>query len=162
MTTSIPLPCRCRSIACTHNVPDGEDFCAECQDLIRPGETMTEAAKRHTIINPEGIVVGFGKDVRPAVILDAQGYDRLAMVLLGAFKQAAHGKGKERHADAQPFEDQPMVSINKTLGTIDGYLFQAAKKAHEAKRLPKDRAIAELLGAINYLAGAVIHIEDTQ
>lgn len=28
---------RCRSIGCTHNVPDGEDFCAECTDLVRPG-----------------------------------------------------------------------------------------------------------------------------
>ena len=38
-------------------------------------------------------------------------------------------------------------------------LGQAAKKAHESQRLPAGRDVAELLGAINYLAGAVIALE---
>lgn len=38
-------------------------------------------------------------------------------------------------------------------------LGQAAKKSQEAQRLPKDRAAAELLGAIVYLAGAIIDLE---
>lgn len=88
------------------------------------------------------------------------GYQKLADVLRRAYEQAAVGKGKERHAsDGVMFEDQPMSSINRTLGSIDGFLYQAAKKASEARRLPAGRAQAELLGAINYLAGAVIALD---
>lgn len=85
------------------------------------------------------------------------GYDRLFRVLMAALDQAASGKGKERHAsDGVAFEDQPMSSINRTLNSVDGFLYQAAKKAQESRRLPSGRAQAELLGAINYLAGAAI------
>lgn len=92
--------------------------------------------------------------------LSAPGYEKLAEVLQRAFEQASAGKGKERHAsDGVPFEDQPMSSINRTLGSIDGFLYQASKKAAEARRLPTGRAQAELLGAINYLAGAVIALD---
>ena len=52
-----------------------------------------------------------------------------------------------------------MTTINAMLGSVDGFLYQAIKKTVESKRLPKDRAVAELLGAINYLAGAVIALE---
>lgn len=85
------------------------------------------------------------------------GYDKLFRVLMAALDQAASGKGKERHAsDGVAFEDQPMSSINRTLSSVDGFLYQAAKKAQESRRLPGGRAQAELLGAINYLAGAAI------
>lgn len=88
------------------------------------------------------------------------GYDKLFDVLMQAFKQAAGGKGKERHARAGvAFEDQPMSTINKQLGSIDGLIYQAHKKSLESKRLPDGRAQAELLGAINYLAGAVIALD---
>ena len=39
---------------------------------------------------------------------------------------------------------------------------QAMKKAQESSRMEPDRAIAELLGAINYLASAVLIIEEQQ
>lgn len=85
------------------------------------------------------------------------GYDKLFRVLMAALDQAAAGKGKERHAsDGVAFEDQPMSSINRTLNSVDGFLYQAAKKAQESRRLPSGRAQAELYGAINYLAGAAI------
>lgn len=88
------------------------------------------------------------------------GYDKLFDVLMQAFEQAAGGKGKERHArDGVAFEDQPMSQINKQLGSIDGFIYQAHKKSLEAKRLPDGRAQAELLGSINYIAGAVIAID---
>jgi hypothetical protein len=90
----------------------------------------------------------------------APGYERLADVLVRAHDQAAKGKGKERHAsEGVAFEDQPMSAINRMIGSQDGFIYQAIKKAIESKRLPKERAVAELLGAINYLAGAVIHLE---
>ncbi len=92
--------------------------------------------------------------------LNQPGYETLADVLARAFAQAATGKGKERHAGAGvPFERQPMTTINIEQGSIDGFLYQARKKALEAKRLPAGRAQAELLGAINYLAGAVIALD---
>ena len=88
------------------------------------------------------------------------GYEKLADVLQRAYDQAATGKGKERHAgDGVPFERQPMSTINIEQGSIDGFLYQARKKALESKRLPAGRAQAELLGAINYLAGAVIALD---
>ena len=92
--------------------------------------------------------------------MNVPGYDSLADVLQRAYDQAANGKGKDRHAgDGVAFENQPMATINREQGSIDGYLYQARKKAIEARRLPHGRAQAELLGAINYLAGAVIALD---
>lgn len=88
------------------------------------------------------------------------GYDQLRRVLAMAVEQAARGKGKERHATpGEPFELQQIVTIGKWLGSFDGEVFQACKKAIEAKRLPKRKAINELLGSINYLAAAVLLAE---
>jgi hypothetical protein len=97
----------------------------------------------------------------PVYFFEVPGYDELAGVLRRAYGQAAVGKGKERHAgkDNKPFELQPMSTINREQGSIDGFLYQARKKALEAKGLPDGRAQAELLGAINYLAGAVIALD---
>lgn len=88
------------------------------------------------------------------------GYDKLFAVLMQAFEQASGGKGKERHAkEGVPFEDQPMSTINRQLGSIDGFIYQAHKKSLESKRLPDGRGQAELLGAVNYLCGAVIALD---
>jgi hypothetical protein len=87
-------------------------------------------------------------------------YAKLADVLSRALKQASEGKGKERHAnDGVPFEEQPMSTICREQGSVDGMLFQARKKSLESKRLPAGRDVAEVLGAINYLAGVVIAYE---
>jgi len=93
-----------------------------------------------------------------SVTMDALGYSSLACVLGRAFDQAANGKGKERHAGELPFDQQPMQTLCGLYG-VGFALGQAAKKTQEAQRLPRDRAVAELLGAINYLAGAVIFME---
>ncbi|HZZ06302.1 hypothetical protein [Paraburkholderia sp.] len=104
----------------------------------------------------------FAKQTRgePMAIF-APGYDSLASVLRRAFEQASKGKGAERHAQSSPFEAQPMQTISELVG-IGFTLGQAMKKAQEAQRLPHDAAIRELLGAINYIAGAVIFMERTQ
>lgn len=89
------------------------------------------------------------------------GYERLAGVLDRAYNQAAKGKGKERHAGDRPFHEQPMQQISELMGSIDGMVFQAIKKVNEARKLPTaERQVAELLGAINYIAGMVIFIEN--
>lgn len=87
-----------------------------------------------------------------------KGYERLDDVLARAYQQASAGKGKERHAVDAPFHEQPMQKLCELYG-VGFALGQAAKKAQESMRLPHERAVAELLGAINYLAGAVICLE---
>lgn len=91
--------------------------------------------------------------------LPPSGYESLQDVLQRAFAQAAKGKGAERHGQGQPFDAQPMQLICDLYGP--GFaLGQATKKSQEALRLPTtERQVAELLGAINYIAGAVIAIE---
>lgn len=92
------------------------------------------------------------------IYFNVPGYECLADVLERAYNQAALGKGKERHAKALPFNQQPMQTLCGMYGP--GFaLGQAAKKAEESQRLPHEMAVAELLGAINYLAGAVIYLE---
>jgi hypothetical protein len=86
------------------------------------------------------------------------GYEKLDDVLARAYRQASEGKGVERHADGEPFHEQPMQIISDLVG-VGFCIGQAIKKAHESQRLPHDRAVAELLGSINYLAGAVIAME---
>ena len=84
-------------------------------------------------------------------------YNTLYKVLLSAYNQASNGKGKERHQlnDDEPFEKQKICEIARRLST-DYNLGQAVKKIYESKRLTDGRDIAELYGAINYIAAAII------
>jgi hypothetical protein len=84
------------------------------------------------------------------------GYDSLASVLDEALAQAQAGKGKERHANGEPYDAQKIVTLNLQIGSEHGAIFQGCKKAQESARLEAERGDAELLGAINYLAAAVI------
>lgn len=91
--------------------------------------------------------------------MNEPGYEKLADVLARAYDQAARGKGKERHAQELPFHEQPMQSVIHLHG-VGFATGQASKKASEALRLPTtERRVAELLGAIVYLCGAVIALE---
>lgn len=84
-------------------------------------------------------------------------YDSLYKVLLAAYNQASCGKGKERHQlnDEESFENQKICEIARRL-SVDYDLGQAVKKIYESKRLTEGRDIAELYGAINYIAAAII------
>jgi hypothetical protein len=84
----------------------------------------------------------------------------LAMVLDAALRQSAEGKGIERHSkNGEAFEDQVICEIGRRVG--DGATIgQAIKKAQEAQRLPYPRNIAEIHGAINYLAATAILMEE--
>ncbi|KAJ3628694.1 hypothetical protein Zmor_003972 [Zophobas morio] len=96
------------------------------------------------------------RTLTPVAGLD-DAYSSLRRVLDAAYDQAATGKGAERHANARSFESQPMQSISDLLGDNHGLLFQAVKKIQESTRLPHyRRRERELLGAINYIAGAII------
>ncbi len=90
--------------------------------------------------------------------MNVAGYEKLADVLQRAYDQASAGKGKERHAGDLPFHEQPMQQIGDLVG--EGFMLgQAIKKLQESQRLPAGRAIAERLGAINYIAGSIIFLE---
>lgn len=83
-----------------------------------------------------------------------KGYESLGVVLQMAIMQAACGKGKERHASGEPFEQQKICRISRAVGT--GFAIgQALKKAEEAPRLGA-MGVDELLGAINYAAAGCI------
>lgn len=87
-----------------------------------------------------------------------QKYNSLKSVLDRAYDQAATGKGNDRHGNMLDFEQQPMQDVTNLVG-LGFPLGQAIKKAQEAQRMEKDKAVHELLGAINYLAGAIIWVE---
>lgn len=89
------------------------------------------------------------------------GYESLADVLDAALSQAQDGKGLERHAGhGEPFESQQIVQLGEWMGPSTVFAIgQACKKSIESTRLPDDRARSELLGAINYLAAAVLVID---
>lgn len=94
--------------------------------------------------------------------MNIPGYETLAAVLQAAYDQAATGKGKERHANDLPFHEQPMQQIARRRG-IGFVLGQADKKSEEAQGLLERGDLEafrrEILGAINYLAGAVVFAE---
>lgn len=94
--------------------------------------------------------------------MNTPGYESLRLVLQRAYNQAAHTKGAERHANSKPFHEQPMQTIAAKRG-IGFLLGQADKKTEEAQgmlaRGETSKAIHELLGAINYIAGAIIFAE---
>ena len=86
-----------------------------------------------------------------------KGYEALGEALAAAVEQAAVGKGAGRHSyDGELFSDQLIFEIPRRLGACgSGFLLgQAVKKIYESVRLEPERARAELLGAINYLAAA--------
>jgi len=84
------------------------------------------------------------------------GYEELAEVLQRALDQAQLGKGAVRHAQNHTFGDQPMQAIADLVGP--GFMAgQAIKKVQESQRLEPDAAERELLGAIVYCAGLIIH-----
>lgn len=89
-----------------------------------------------------------------------QGYASLDLVLKAALNQAADGKGKERHAEGEPFQEQPIIWIEKYFKSYQ--LGQAVKKIHESQRLPYEQAVGELLGAINYLAARIIFLKNAK
>lgn len=88
-------------------------------------------------------------------------YTELTSVLRRAYLQASAGKGAERHAQDLPFTEQPMQKLIQLYG-VGFAMGQAGKKMQEAMRMDTGAAVRELLGAIVYCAGAIIHLEKEQ
>ena len=92
------------------------------------------------------------------------GYDSLRAIYAMALEQAQGGKGRERHANGQPFDQQPICQGGRRFGA-GCLIYQAWKKAHETPVLMNmdngtERAIRELLGVINYAAAAIIVLQE--
>lgn len=98
--------------------------------------------------------------------MNVLGYEDLARILGEAYNQAARGKGSERHGSTKavqglPWGDQPIMTINRQLGSIDGALYQVIKKATEVQNLPTLEAkVKELYGSIVYAAAAIKLLEE--
>lgn len=91
------------------------------------------------------------------------GYEALGHELNEAYLQSSAGKGKERHANGRPFDRQPILELSRLYGP--GFAAgQAAKKTQEAlgifSRGNKDGALAEVHGAIVYLAAVAIRMRE--
>ena len=88
------------------------------------------------------------------------GYEALCDIFTQAIRRAAVGKGRERHSKpGLVFEEQMICSEIREEGH-GAARFQAKKKITEAKRLPKEEAILELLDAMVYLAADVIVLQE--
>lgn len=89
------------------------------------------------------------------------GYDILRDVYAAAVEQAAGGKGRERHANGEPFNEQTILQTIRAHGIGFG-TGQAEKKARESHKLLElsgpERAQHELLGAMNYLGATYIRL----
>lgn len=122
---------------------DEESDCRECKEdqCLVKSEKITPMVYLHEITR--------------------KNYQILLEVLINAFNQAAYGKGKERHASNDPYDKQPCCSIARKVG-IGFPLGQALKKIEESMRLDKERAINELLGAINYIAAGIIILREKE
>ena len=89
--------------------------------------------------------------------VDPEGFESLRAALEMAFDQAARGKGVARHGGQRCFSQQPMQTLIDLYGL--GFAFgQAGKKCEESQRLPREKAITEIAGAIVYLAGAIVYL----
>jgi hypothetical protein len=95
-------------------------------------------------------------------------YSALEEVLDDALEQSESGKGKERHANNNRYEDQVICVVQRLLKDhpFGGHAYQIIKKTIEAGRLykikGKEAAYQEMLGAINYAGAMNILIKEEE
>lgn len=123
------------------NIIDG-NTCPTCKDGVcecAPDEYEGSEEFRSVFVKPE--------------------YSDLFEVLRDALEEAQEGKGAVRHGNGLSFTDQPVLTITRAVG-LGFPLGQAMKKIQECQRMDTDAAKRELLGAINYLAAAVLFLDE--
>jgi hypothetical protein len=95
-----------------------------------------------------------------------EGYEKLDAVLYDAISQSQDGKGKERHANNNNYEDQVICVVGRLLKghPFGAHAYQIIKKTIEAGRLyqikGQEAAYQEMLGSINYAAAMCILIKE--
>ncbi len=124
---------------------------AEMQLIRTRYENMSGPIPDATGDDPEGIL----KDKAP---VEDPNYDKLMDVMMEAFNQARHGKGNAVHGTGLHFEDQDMLAVMDRVGK-DFALGQAIKKITEGRRKNMLDARKEFLGAMVYVAGAIIWMD---
>lgn len=119
-----------------------------------PAELVKEKADTPPIVTPDPRRNWWQVEVD-------DGYEPLFAELTHALQQSMRGKGNERHANALPFMEQPIMTLARMFGP-GGPGQQVGKKAQEAfgmyQRGEHDRAIAELHGAMVYAAAMILRI----
>lgn len=134
-------------------------------DIHKAYSGIHEADEKIDRANPDQHLSPFlHHDVVLAEKSRAPGYFPLETVLCAAYAQAAAGKGKERHAAGDDFNDQPILSIGRLLKSADGEAYQAIKKLREGlmmhRRGESEAALREMLGAINYIAATALLVAE--
>lgn len=89
------------------------------------------------------------------VRLDRDPYSALHEAFDEAVARASKGKGAERHASGEPFEQQPIVTECIALGPAS-LVYQIRKKARECLRMDRASRRRELLDVMVYAAAAWI------
>ena len=97
-----------------------------------------------------------------------EGYQKLDDVMLDALNQSQSGKGLQRHANNNAYEDQVICVAQRLLKNhpFGGHAYQIIKKTIEAGRLynikGSEAAYHEMLGAINYASAMCILIKEKE
>lgn len=94
-----------------------------------------------------------------------EGYESVAEVLQKALNQTQSGKGKDRHANDEAFENQKIMQGARTCG-LGGPSFQVSKKITEAQRQAEEGdyqgAYANIEGAIIYAVAQYLRTEELE
>lgn len=133
-----------------------------CRDCLEDGSGLCDGCyrRRATGLTPEDKCPACGSAGFSLGGNAANPYQSLVLVLGDAIKQASQGKGTERHnPNGERFEDQQIVQLCEWMGSNHFDIGQACKKAIESTGMETAAARRELLGAINYLAAAVIVLD---
>jgi len=136
------------------------------RDALAKEDEAIMGRKRFTEDEENGGAIRQGVRSRVCVCPASTPYDSLAQVLDAALLQASSGKGAERHANNQPFENQPIMQITRLLDghPVGALAYQAIKKIIEAGRLytlhGPAAAVKETMGAINYAAAMAIRLRE--
>ncbi len=163
----------CLTPGCKNRVK-GEDCCSICKTWSKSivslqadlrGAAGEAERQKYRAVKAEEQLVAFKLAISLAGIDPESGqpfptnaeYASLRAVFDAAVEQASGGKGKERHAvEGEHFEDQKIVEIGARLGSNHFELGQAVKKCYESVRMKPGAARRELLGALNYVAAAIL------
>lgn len=138
-----------------------------CDDIQGTVQEYLERVKAHRAYLA-GLSEPPADEAAPGVLIGTppsdDGYDSLRAIYAMALEQAQGGKGRERHANGMPFDQQPICQGGRRFGP-GCLIYQAWKKAHETPVLMNmdngtERAIRELLGVINYAAAAILVIKE--
>lgn len=141
------LNCRARPLLAWEDNPADEDTCPDCAE----GTCGCAAPDNAWDDVDEGTEEFRSVFVKPE-------YSDLFEVLRDALEEAQEGKGAVRHGNGLSFMEQPALTITRAVG-LGFPLGQAMKKIQESQRMDPDAAKRELLGAINYLAAAILSLE---